>query len=408
MEMKTYAYNHVDGADPIEADVYFEPGDSSGPPKPVGLHAEPSSKSSCRTATRTASTRPRCSRRPSRRPSLGTEGRLQSRQEARAHNCRRFVPDKGPESSHSENERREATHDLDSEDCFAISGTPSETEPWAYMLFGHYLCLHAFVLLQQMVIGPVFLGAEPSVWCILSGFDALYDGDLSYLDEPSRSDSTAGPPSRAQMSNWWYELSQIQNQYCAVTQALVSRLEGLSKPTRRLAALKDRLPSAHRPDGIILVSPENYSHVVLLHLEYFNFLRTVHLAATNMRQSQSGISDQTTSDLQAREVICVEAATLSIKILNNKAAQWETRLQERDTWLHSTNYMAAIAVLYRSIMRDPANISSRADLEYLRAGKLQLEHDAPAKISLPTVMNVFKDMLATAEDAVRKNECHFR
>ncbi|TDZ87599.1 Oxidoreductase andH [Colletotrichum sidae] len=312
MEMKTYAYNHVDGADPIEADVYFEPGDSSGPPKPASM---PNPPPRARAGRRLGQRRPgravlavlpavllwarRADCSPDRKHALTIVAASSPTKVRAARDVLRSLGDE---------ERREATHDLDSEDCFAISGTPSETEPWPYMLFGHHLCLHAFVLQQQMVIGPVFLGAEPSIWRILSGFDAslslaqgrppgifngLYDRDLSYLDEPSRSGSTAGPPSRAQMSNWWYELSQIQNQYCAVTQALVSRLEGLSEPTRRLAAWKNRLPSAYRPYGIILVPPENYSHAVLFHPRYFNFLRTVRLAATIMRQLQSGISDRT-------------------------------------------------------------------------------------------------------------------
>ncbi|KAK2600515.1 hypothetical protein N8I77_010042 [Diaporthe amygdali] len=46
---------------------------------------------------------------------------------------------------------------------FTIFGEPSESRPWAYMLFGHHLCLNVFIARQQMVIGPVFLGAEPNV-----------------------------------------------------------------------------------------------------------------------------------------------------------------------------------------------------------------------------------------------------
>ncbi|KAG6367686.1 hypothetical protein INS49_001881 [Diaporthe citri] len=46
---------------------------------------------------------------------------------------------------------------------FTIFGQPSESEPWAYMLFGHHLCLNVFIARQQMVIGPVFLGAEPNI-----------------------------------------------------------------------------------------------------------------------------------------------------------------------------------------------------------------------------------------------------
>ncbi|GES58479.1 DUF3500-domain-containing protein [Aspergillus terreus] len=46
---------------------------------------------------------------------------------------------------------------------FTLFGNPSETTPWAYMLFGHHLCLNVFIIGQQLVVGPVFLGAEPCV-----------------------------------------------------------------------------------------------------------------------------------------------------------------------------------------------------------------------------------------------------
>ncbi|KAL6404385.1 hypothetical protein AUP68_13777 [Ilyonectria robusta] len=47
------------------------------------------------------------------------------------------------------------------ETWFTLFGKPSETESWGYMFFGHHLGLNVFVNRQQMVIGPVFLGAEP-------------------------------------------------------------------------------------------------------------------------------------------------------------------------------------------------------------------------------------------------------
>jgi hypothetical protein len=45
---------------------------------------------------------------------------------------------------------------------FCVFGTPSESEPWGWQLFGHHLCLNCFVLGRQMVLTPAFLGAEPS------------------------------------------------------------------------------------------------------------------------------------------------------------------------------------------------------------------------------------------------------
>ncbi|SDW57724.1 Protein of unknown function [Arthrobacter sp. yr096] len=45
----------------------------------------------------------------------------------------------------------------------ALFGTPSETEPWGWQLFGHHVALNCLVAGSQLVISPVFLGAEPDV-----------------------------------------------------------------------------------------------------------------------------------------------------------------------------------------------------------------------------------------------------
>ena len=45
---------------------------------------------------------------------------------------------------------------------FCMFGTPSQTEPWGWQLFGHHLTLSCFVLGRQMVLSPSFLGAEPA------------------------------------------------------------------------------------------------------------------------------------------------------------------------------------------------------------------------------------------------------
>ncbi|KAH9231496.1 hypothetical protein K456DRAFT_38405 [Colletotrichum gloeosporioides 23] len=195
---------------------------------------------------------------------------------------------------------------------------PSESpNPWVYIrralqIWGPQSGGSSFVVAS----GAYYLALTRRPPGISSG---LYDKDICYLDD-SQSESPSGPPSRAQMSNWWYKLSQIQNQYCAVMQtkhSLVSRLDSISEANQRFEVWKDSLPSSYRPDGTILVSPENYWHVVLLHLEYFNFLRTIHLAGTVLRLSCSGVAHQNSSEYQASEVICVEAARCFIKILNN-------------------------------------------------------------------------------------------
>ena len=42
-----------------------------------------------------------------------------------------------------------------------IMGTPSKTEPWGWQLDGHHAIINYFVLGDQVVMSPVFLGSEP-------------------------------------------------------------------------------------------------------------------------------------------------------------------------------------------------------------------------------------------------------
>ena len=43
----------------------------------------------------------------------------------------------------------------------SIFGTPSPTEPWGWQLDGHHLILNCFVLGDQLVLTPQFMGSEP-------------------------------------------------------------------------------------------------------------------------------------------------------------------------------------------------------------------------------------------------------
>jgi hypothetical protein len=45
---------------------------------------------------------------------------------------------------------------------FSLFGTPSTVEPWGWSLFGHHLALSCFMLGEQMILSPLFLGAEPT------------------------------------------------------------------------------------------------------------------------------------------------------------------------------------------------------------------------------------------------------
>jgi hypothetical protein len=54
---------------------------------------------------------------------------------------------------------------------FNLFGKPSITEPWGWNFYGHHLCLNCRYIGTQMVLTPVFMGAEPHVMDIgpLSG-----------------------------------------------------------------------------------------------------------------------------------------------------------------------------------------------------------------------------------------------
>ena len=44
---------------------------------------------------------------------------------------------------------------------FSLFGTPSASEPWGWQMMGHHLALNCLVIGAQMVLSPLFMGAEP-------------------------------------------------------------------------------------------------------------------------------------------------------------------------------------------------------------------------------------------------------
>ncbi|HIL72367.1 MAG TPA: DUF3500 domain-containing protein, partial [Verrucomicrobia bacterium] len=42
-----------------------------------------------------------------------------------------------------------------------VMGKPSTTEPWGWQFDGHHVIINYFVLVDQVVMSPVFLGSEP-------------------------------------------------------------------------------------------------------------------------------------------------------------------------------------------------------------------------------------------------------
>ena len=61
---------------------------------------------------------------------------------------------------------------------FTIMGKPSATEPWGWQLDGHHLVINYFILGDQVVMSPVFMGGEPII--TTSG---KYNGNTLFQDK---------------------------------------------------------------------------------------------------------------------------------------------------------------------------------------------------------------------------------
>jgi len=61
---------------------------------------------------------------------------------------------------------------------FTIMGIPSAEEPWGWQLDGHHLVINYFVLGDQVVMTPTFMGAEPAI-----SRSGKYEGNAVLQDE---------------------------------------------------------------------------------------------------------------------------------------------------------------------------------------------------------------------------------
>ncbi|WP_020568955.1 DUF3500 domain-containing protein [Neolewinella persica] len=61
---------------------------------------------------------------------------------------------------------------------FTIMGTPSTTEPWGWQIDGHHLIINYFILGDQVVMTPTFMGGEPIITTT-----GKYAGNTLFQDE---------------------------------------------------------------------------------------------------------------------------------------------------------------------------------------------------------------------------------
>lgn len=82
-------------------------------------------------------------------------------------------------TDHTLKELNSGSSDYDEElYFFTIMGKPSSNEPWGWQLDGHHLIINYFVLGDQVVMSPVFMGAEPVI--TITG---KYKGNKLFQDE---------------------------------------------------------------------------------------------------------------------------------------------------------------------------------------------------------------------------------
>ena len=61
---------------------------------------------------------------------------------------------------------------------FTIMGKPSKTEPWGWQIDGHHLVINYFILGDQVVMTPTFMGGEP-----IMTTSGKYNGNTIFQDE---------------------------------------------------------------------------------------------------------------------------------------------------------------------------------------------------------------------------------
>ncbi|CVL05055.1 uncharacterized protein FMAN_13026 [Fusarium mangiferae] len=264
-----------------------------------------------------------------------------------------------------------------------------------------------------------------NLWWIALSFDAtlsMSQGrppavakiDLSFSKTPGDLETTENGsllPNFSYIYSWIFQIHTFQNRFCNMIQGSESRawkLSQIAKLDCDLIQWKDSLPVECRPDNLILVSPERYAHILCIHLEYFNMLRSIHWLAMKLASSATGEAQTVMSGrLKASEAICLEAARSLIKALNehnnaSDGSDWKTCA----IVFQVNNYMAAIATLYWSISIKPKSLSARADLELLRAGTIHLQRDTPNTVPGPGIHSMIDNLVIKANDLVWKGKSH--
>ncbi|KAM5520512.1 NAD(P)-binding protein [Fusarium oxysporum f. sp. phaseoli] len=267
---------------------------------------------------------------------------------------------------------------------------------------------------DEIALPGLQLRLRSHLWWILISFDAnlsLSQGRPPAVDETMYDnevmlecdEADGAEPNRRHLYVWGFSLDTIQNRFCNIMkskQTVADRLAAIAELDQQAMAWRDSLPVSCRPGHPILAPSELYMHVLLIHLQYFNLLRSIYWAAMTFTSRLN--PDVLSLRIRSSHILCVDAARSFIKSLNDSMGSSGRAKKIFVICFHTHNYMAAIATLYRSIARNPASFSSRSDLEHLRAGKIHLERDSSSNGTGPALSKLFHDMLSSAQHLVER------
>jgi hypothetical protein len=88
-----------------------------------------------------------------------------------------------------------------------VMGTPDDKEPWGWQLDGHHLVINYFVLGDQVVMTPTFMGSEP-----VTATAGTYQGTTVLQDEQNRGLALINAMDDAQRQKAFIALSKTGNQ----------------------------------------------------------------------------------------------------------------------------------------------------------------------------------------------------
>ncbi|CAI6088468.1 unnamed protein product [Clonostachys chloroleuca] len=211
-----------------------------------------------------------------------------------------------------------------------------------------------------------------------------------------------------QIYGWKYKISQMQNRFCNTMNSADSTddmIDAIHRIDRDLTAWSDTLPATCRPKKPILAPIHLRLHILVLHLDYFSLVRSIHWAAISLI---AGLTDehlgQNHISAPDSEALCVDATRSYIRSLNENMDDAK-KSNMFILMLQNANCLASIGILYRHIMKNPLQVSARADLEYIRAGKAHLECHIPRTMDRASAAMV-EHMLSSSHALVwNSNPC---